>query len=40
MSKAKMVNSDKDEEETKNFKSFIDNIKPEDFQDYLKRLIN
>lgn len=37
MSKAKMVNSDKDEEETKNFKSFIDNIKPEDFQDYLDK---
>jgi len=37
MSKAKMVNADKDEEETKNFKSFIDNIKPEDFQQYLDK---
>ena len=37
MAKAKMVNSDKDEEETKNFKSFIDNIKPEDFQEYLDK---
>jgi len=35
MLKAKMVNSEKDEEETKNFKDFIDNINPEDFQKYL-----
>ena len=35
MLKAKMVNSEKDEEETKNFKDFIDTINPEDFQKYL-----
>ncbi len=35
MSKAKMVNSEKDEEETQNFKDFIDNINPEDFSKYL-----
>ncbi len=35
MMKAKMVNSEKDEEETKNFKDFIDNINPEDFSKYL-----
>lgn len=34
MMKAKMVNSEKDEEETKKFKDFIDNIKPEDFGQY------
>ena len=37
MAKAKMVNSEKDEEETKNFKSFIDNINPDDFQEYLDK---
>lgn len=32
---AKMVNSEKDEEETKKFKDFIDNINPDDFNKYL-----
>ena len=35
MMKAKMVNSEKDEEETKSFKNFIENINPEDFSKYL-----
>lgn len=35
MMKAKMVNPEKDEEEQKDFKDFIDNINPEDFQKYL-----
>lgn len=35
MMKAKMVNSEKDEEETQSFKEFIDNINPEDFSKYL-----
>jgi bifunctional DNase/RNase len=35
MVKAKMVNAEKDEEETKKFNEFIDNIKPEDFNKYL-----
>lgn len=35
MEKAKMVNAEKDEEETKQFKEFIDNINPEDFSKYL-----
>lgn len=34
MQKAKMVNTEKDEEETKKFKDFIDEIKPEDFSKY------
>jgi len=34
MVKAKMVNAEKDEEETQKFHSFIENIKPEDFSDY------
>ena len=34
MSKAKMVNAEKDEKETKKFNSFIDNIKPDDFSSY------
>lgn len=37
MMKAKMVNAEKDEEETKNFKDFIDDIKPEDFQKYIDK---
>tara|TARA_B100000427_G_scaffold123062_1_gene102444 strand:- start:5134 stop:5628 length:495 start_codon:yes stop_codon:yes gene_type:complete len=37
MSKAKMVNSEKDEEETKDFKNFIDNINPDDFQEYMDK---
>jgi len=35
MMKAKMVNSEKDEEETKKFKDFVDNISPDDFSKYL-----
>ena len=35
MLKAKMVNAEKDEEETKKFKDFIDNINPDDFNKYL-----
>ncbi len=34
MMKAKMVNAEKDEEESKNFKEFIDNINPDDFSKY------
>jgi bifunctional DNase/RNase len=34
MSKAKMVNIEKDEEETNSFKDFIDNINPDDFTKY------
>jgi uncharacterized protein len=34
MMKAKMVNAEKDEEENKKFKDFIDNINPEDFSKY------
>ena len=34
MSKAKMVNTEKDEEETQKFKSFIDSIQPEDFSKF------
>ena len=34
MLKAKMVNAEKDEEESKNFKEFIDNINPDDFSKY------
>jgi uncharacterized protein len=37
MAKAKMVNAEKDEEETKKFESFIDNIKPEDFTQYFDK---
>lgn len=37
MTKAKMVNAEKDEEETKNFKDFIDNINPEDFSKYFDK---
>lgn len=37
MSKAKMVNSEKDEEETKEFKNFIDNISPDDFSKYFDK---
>ena len=35
MIKAKMVNAEKDEEEAKKFKDFIDNINPDDFKKYL-----
>eukprot|EP01047_Picozoa_sp_COSAG01_P000151 COSAG01_NODE_2_length_63927_cov_1357.611941_36_plen_162_part_00 len=37
MSKAKMVNAEKDEEETESFKKFIDNINPEDFSKYFDK---
>lgn len=37
MLKAKMVNQEKDKEETEKFKEFIDNIKPEDFEKYFKK---
>jgi len=37
MVKAKMVNAEKDEEETKNFKKFIDNINPDDFAKYFDK---
>ena len=34
MMKAKMVNAEKDEQESKKFNNFIDSIKPEDFSNY------
>jgi bifunctional DNase/RNase len=37
MLKAKMVNSEKDEEETKKFKRFVENVNPEDFIKYQNR---
>lgn len=37
MSKAKMVNSEKDEKDLKDFKDFIDNINPGDFQQYFDK---
>lgn len=37
MTKAKMVNAEKDEEETKKFKDFIDNINPDDFSKYFDK---
>jgi bifunctional DNase/RNase len=37
MMKAKMVNQEKDKEETEKFKEFIDNIKPEDFEKYYRK---
>jgi bifunctional DNase/RNase len=37
MVKAKMVNQEKDKEETEKFKEFINNIKPEDFEKYFKK---
>ncbi len=37
MHKAKMVNVEKDEEETKQFKTFIDTINPEDFSKYFDK---
>ncbi len=36
MMEAKLVNSEKDAEETKKFKEFLDNLKPEDFNKYYK----
>jgi uncharacterized protein len=37
MLKAKMVNTEKDEEETKKFKDWITDVKPEDFQKYFDK---
>lgn len=37
MMQAKLVNSEKDAEETKKFKEFIENLKPEDFTKYFKK---
>jgi bifunctional DNase/RNase len=37
MVKAKMVNTEKDEEETKKFKSFVENVSPEDFIKYSEK---
>ena len=36
MMQAKLVNAEKDAEETKKFKDFIDNLKPEDFTRFYK----
>ena len=37
MMHAKLVNAEKDAEETKKFKEFIENMKPEDFTKYYKK---
>lgn len=37
MMQAKLVNAEKDAEETKKFKEFIQNMKPEDFTKYYKK---
>jgi len=37
MMQAKLVNAEKDAEETKKFKEFIQNMKPEDFTKYYKQ---
>ncbi|OGC14077.1 hypothetical protein A3J90_08710 [candidate division WOR-1 bacterium RIFOXYC2_FULL_37_10] len=37
MMQAKLVNSEKDAEETQKFKEFINNLKPEDFTKYYKK---
>jgi bifunctional DNase/RNase len=37
MMQAKLVNAEKDAEETKKFKDFINNMKPEDFTKYYKK---
>lgn len=37
MIKAKMVNTEKDEEETKKFKDWVNNVKPDDFQKYFDK---
>lgn len=37
MVEAKLVNAEKDAEETKKFKDFLDNMKPEDFTKYFKK---
>jgi len=37
MMQAKLVNAEKDAEETKKFKEFIDNMRPDDFTKYYKK---
>ena len=37
MMQAKLVNAEKDQEETKKFKDFLQNMKPEDFTKYFKQ---
>jgi bifunctional DNase/RNase len=37
MMQAKIVNAEKDAEETKKFKEFLDNLKPDDFTKYYKK---
>lgn len=37
MMQAKLVNAEKDAEETKKFKEFVENLKPEDFTRYFKK---
>jgi len=37
MMQAKLVNAEKDQEETRKFKDFIQNMKPEDFTKYFKK---
>lgn len=37
MMQAKLINAEKDAEETKKFKDFIQNMKPEDFTKYYKK---
>lgn len=37
MMQAKLVNAEKDAEETKKFKEFLNNLKPEDFTKYYKK---
>lgn len=37
MMQAKLVNAEKDAEETKKFKEFIENVRPEDFTKYYKQ---
>jgi bifunctional DNase/RNase len=37
MMQAKLVNAEKDEEETKKFREFLQDIKPEDFTKYFKK---
>jgi uncharacterized protein len=37
MMQSKLVNSEKDAEETQKFKDFIDNMRPEDFNQYCKK---
>lgn len=37
MMQAKLVNAEKDAEETKKFREFLDNMKPEDFTQYYKK---